>query len=250
MVKTEKDPLKRELKKLDRLPKESPFGDVDIEERPKKKKRKEVILFPEKNNLDSPKKSKLKKATKEVEKMQDKLSNIIKVPKEQLDNFMSIYNKSSSSLSSEFLSSIAPVFLSFEDAMNYSTVALRDGLSYDGEIDLELMPLLEWAARLNTFELYLKQLTSLSEDTKSRLIRLSTSRAVEKAFSSRPNLTGYGNTSNKVAGIVTSLGTTEKERKANSALKTVLKLRKKSDALKKENIPIAGVVRTKGHNRP
>jgi hypothetical protein len=107
-----------------------------VSKKKKKKKIREVIMFPEKQNFDAPKKSKLNKASKEIEKMQGKLSNIIKVPKEQLDTFMEVYNSSSKNIATEFLASIAPTFLAFEDSMNYSTVALRDGLSYDGEIDM------------------------------------------------------------------------------------------------------------------
>jgi hypothetical protein len=203
---------------------------------PKKKKKKkrtrEVIMFPEKQNFDSPKKSKLNKASREIEAMQGKLSNIVKVPKEQLDTFMQVYNDSSKNISTEFLASIAPTFLAFEDSMNYSTVALRDGLSYDGEIDMELAPLLEWATRLNVLELFLTQLTSLSEETKTRIVRLATMRAVEKAFMSKGPAGGLTGTHNKVAGIVTQLTSGAEKTKTRKALETVQKLKQSADRVK------------------
>lgn len=216
-----------EVKLLNTIPIESPFGDTTLTSvRDKKKKKKkivrEVIMFPEKQNSDSPKKSKLNKAPKEVTKMQSKLTNIIKVPKKQLDTFMEKYDSSSKDISSEFLATIAPAFLAFEDAMNYSTVALRDGLSYDGEIDLELSPLLEWSARLNTLELFLKTLTSLSTATKDRIVRYATIKAVDKAFNTRSN--PMGNTvGNKVAGIVTTLANPD-EKKIKKSLELVNKV--------------------------
>jgi hypothetical protein len=278
MVKPRQIKISDAVESLNAQPIESPFGDTSLESRmnlrpkkkspldllkekrllnitelpveetpPKKKKKKrldvarEVIMFPEKTNSESPKRSKLNKASKEVSAMQDKLTNIIKVPKEQLDTFMEVYNNSSKGISTQFLASIAPVFLAYEDAMNYSTVALRDGLSYDGEIDLELAPLLEWAARIATLEVYLNALTAMSDETKSRFLRLAVSRSVEKAFATKGGPAGLTGTHNKVAGIVTTLqpGSNAKN-KVKKAIETVNSLKRVSETVKTE---VPGVVR-------
>jgi hypothetical protein len=240
--------FKEELKKLETLPMYKPFGDTEVDtvsakDLKKKKKSREVILFPEKTNLDAPKKSKLKTATKEISSMQDKLTNIVRVPTEQLDTFMNSYNMSSSRVSKEFLGTIAPAFLAFEDAMNYSTVALRDGLSYDGEIDLEILPLLEWATRLNTFEVFLENLTSLSITTKKRILRVATIKAIEKAFTTKTSSSMlYGANNNKVAGIVTSLDE-ERQVKVKQAMDSVSKLKKLSDGVKNNSSGIGTLLK-------
>jgi hypothetical protein len=267
MVKKKKLKLKDIKAHLESLPPEKPFGETDLDEemsRPPRRKRvkdpdaedlaffpepttkkkkkkkviapKEVIMFPEKTNSETPKKSKLSKATKEIEKMQGKLSNLVKVPKEQLDTFMEVFTKASTDISGEFLRSIAPVFLSYEDAMNYSTVALRDGLSYDGEIDMEIIPLLEWSVRLNTLEVFLSKLTSMTEETRLRIIRFATIRAMDKAFNVKNTGLGMPNTHNKVAGIVT---TRDKEtpNKNLKALETVKRLNRIAKLAKEKNTP-------------
>jgi hypothetical protein len=212
---------------------ESPFGDVQVEDlirlpksarkkaivkakliklANKKKEKSEVVYLPEKITSDTPKRSKLTRLPKEAENIKSKLDNIIKVPKDQLDTFMKSFNTSSKFISSEFLKNIAPVFLSFEDAMNYSTVALRDGLSYDGEIDLELMPILEWAARLATLDVFMSKL-KMTESLKTRFLNLCVNRIVEKAFTIKytPSYSVRGSDT-KIAGIVKSLDTTKRNK--------------------------------------
>ena len=246
--------IQKEVSNLNSQPVESPFGLTEDDPLPKvkqqqpvrkkkKKKPREVIMFPEKTSSDSPRKSKLKHAPKEIEKMQEQLSNIVKVPKEQLDTFMDSYNASSKNISTIFLKSIAPQFLAFEDAMNYSTVALRDGLSYDGEIDLELLPLLEWSTRLNTLEIFLSTLKSMSKGTKDRIIRYSTIKAIEKVFNSKQSFNqSMSATHNKVAGIVTSLETKDTT-KVKSAVDLINNLKQSANKAKDAHTP--GVVAKK-----
>jgi hypothetical protein len=200
-----KDPLKSEIRKLKSLPLESPFGVIDDPPPYKsKKKQKETIYIPEKTSSDVPKAAKLGRLPKEVEKIQGKIDNLVKVPKEQLDQFMQVYTDSSKGIANDFLTRIAPVFLSFEDAMSYSTVALRDCLSYDGEIDLEILPLLEWAARISVLATFLDKL-GLPYVYKKRFMQLSIAKAVEKAFLTKNSMLGTTvgiSAQNRVAGIV------------------------------------------------
>jgi len=242
------------------LSKESPFGMTEEEFNPKipkkklkvlrmlyklqeKKNKKEVVMLPDKTTSDSPKVNKLKALPKDAEVIQKDLSNLVKIPKKQLDNFMEIYAKSSKKLSSEFLERIAPVFLSYEDAMNYSTVALRDGLSYDGTIDFELIPLLEWATRIATLEIFLENL-KMPKETKDRFINLTILKAIDKAFSMKSvNPFVPSSVDNKVAGIVTPLG--EIDRKNLENLKKLADLSKRVKHNYTDTRPVAGVMKKK-----
>ena len=170
---------------------------------------KEKILLPESVIAGStPVKAKLTPMPKEIANMKDQLGNIIKVPEELLDTFMQVYKDSSTEISKDFLSKIAPVYLAFDDAMSFSTVAMRDGLSFDTEIDLEIVPLLEWVTRLAALEKFLTMMP-ISKELKDKFMSLSTFKAVEKCFQKK--FGGFEkdavSTDNKVAGIVTSIGT-------------------------------------------
>ena len=273
--------IKEVIKATDKLPVESPFGDTSSNTRldevegnteiiskvkrlmklkgydeetaikyVMKKLRKdgatkEVILIPEKTLSDVPKKSKLGKLPREAEKIKGKISNIVKIHQKQLDSFMKKFNQSSSSMSSQFLETIAPAFLAHEDAMNYVTVALRDGLSYDGEIDLEILPMLEWAARISYLAVFLENI-NMPEDVKNRYLRLSTSRAVEKAFTTKHSpYTKINGADGKVAGIVTSIS--DDSKKVKNSLELVKKLQDKAKGVKvsqNDNSPL-GAVKTK-----
>lgn len=214
------------LNNINSLPLESPFGDTSMPT-PKQKRKaffkklkqykqeqlnREMILLPNKTQGDVPSQPKLKSFPNDTDKIKDLLGNIVKIPKSQLDQFMALFKQSSADISSTFLEQIAPVLLSFEDAMNYSTVALRDGLSYDGEIDLEILPMLEWVTRLTVLEVYINKLP-ISDTTKMLFLRLCAIKAVDKAFLTK-NISGITtNVDNKVAGIVTSLGELERGEK-------------------------------------
>lgn len=183
----------------------------------KKKKVKNDLLLPDSSYSDSPKKAKLSKPSKEVSKISE-LANLVRVPEEQLDTFMNKYEGTTAKVAGSFLADIAPVFLAFENAMSYSTVAMRDGLSFDNEIDLEIMPLLEWSTRICTFELFLKELP-LSEAYRELLLKNVIFKAVDRCFSEKKKpLLGYADSDNRVAGVVTSMNK-EKAEKAIQGLK-------------------------------
>jgi hypothetical protein len=215
------------------------------------------VMLPESESKDNPKKARLVKPNREIPGI-DKMANVIKVPEEQLDSFMERYESATSKVSSEFLSSVAPVFLAFENAMSYSTVAMRDGLSFDNEIDLEIMPLLEWSTRICTLEIFLKELP-LDEVYRDRIIRNVILRAVEKCFGEkRKGLMGHADTENRVAGIVTSMNK-EKADKAIQGLKDLAhkvntryapqsqhaKRQRRQSTVEQTTVP-TGSVRTKG----
>jgi hypothetical protein len=81
----------------------------------------------------------------------------------------------------------------------------------------------------------------MSEETKQRLLRLATMKAVEKAFMSKGPSGGLTGTHNKVAGIVTQMTTDAVKSKTKRALETVQKLKSSADRVK-QGVTTPGVL--------
>jgi hypothetical protein len=172
------------------------------------KKPKERIMMSNPTLGGVPLKAALTELPNEVERLTSKISNIVEVPEEQINTFIENYTTSTKNGTQFFMERVAPVFLSFEEAMSISSIAMRDGLSLDNEVDLEISPLLEWTARLSTLEHFLNQFP-LSEPLRNQFMRLCVSRAVDKCFThnkfKNSLLDSTANVDNRVAGIMTSL---------------------------------------------
>lgn len=174
----------------------------------KKKKIKKHIYIPEPEPLDSydykPKRSKLRAPGKRLKKALEDVENVVEIPKEQLDVFMNTLTSSSTDMAKLFLEQIAPVLLSFEQAMQYSSIALKEGLSYPNTIQLDLEPMIEWGAKLAFLNEFLLRLP-LKPYYRRKYMEMTMVMAVQAAFKQRPDGgSGFANLEGKV-GMVTSM---------------------------------------------